>query len=52
MSHMTHDDHLAQPGQGHDRAAIPMGIFLWIAVVVALAYGVSQTLVKVVALFS
>lgn len=35
----------------HDRAAVPMAILLWIAVLIALAYGVSQTLTKVVALF-
>jgi hypothetical protein len=35
-----------------DRAAIPMAIFLWVLVAVALAYGVIQTLSKVVKLFS
>lgn len=34
-----------------DRAAFPMGILLWILVACALAYGVVQTLTKVVALF-
>lgn len=37
---------------GHGRAAVPMALLLWVAVVVALAYGVTQTLTKVVALFS
>ena len=34
-----------------DRAAFPMAILLWILVLCALAYGVVQTLTKVVALF-
>lgn len=34
-----------------DTAAVPMALFLWVAVVLALAYGVVQTLTKVVALF-
>jgi len=35
-----------------DRAAIPMAIVLWVLVTCALAYGVIQTLAKVVKLFS
>ena len=35
-----------------DRAAVPMAIVLWVAVVAALAYGVVSTASKVVALFS
>lgn len=35
-----------------DVAAKPIAIFLWVVVVVALTYGVVQTLNKVVALFS
>jgi hypothetical protein len=44
----THTD---RPAASHDRAAVPMAVLLWVMVVVALAYGVSQTLTKVVALF-
>ena len=44
----THTD---RPATTHDRAAVPMAILLWVMVVVALAYGVSQTVTKVVALF-
>jgi hypothetical protein len=40
-----------RPGKTHDRAAVPMAILLWLMVVVALAYGVVQTLTQVVALF-
>lgn len=35
----------------HDRAAVPMAVLLWVAVVLALAYGVASTMTKVVALF-
>lgn len=35
-----------------DRAAIPMALALWVLVISALAYGVVQTLLKVVKLFS
>lgn len=35
-----------------DLAAMPLALFLWVVVVAALAYGVVQTLTKVVALFS
>lgn len=35
-----------------DKAAIPMALILWVLVTIALAYGVIQTLTKVVALFS
>lgn len=41
----------AVPG-ARDLAAMPLAIFLWVAVLAALAYGVVQTLTKVVALFS
>lgn len=34
-----------------DTAAVPMALFLWVVVVLALGYGVVQTLTKVVALF-
>ena len=40
-----------RPVTTHDRSAVPMAIVLWVLVVVALAYGVSQTVTKVVALF-
>lgn len=39
-----------RPVTTHDRAAVPMAILLWLIVVAALAYGVVQTLTKVVAL--
>ena len=35
-----------------DKAAIPMALVLWVLVTIALAYGVIQTLSKVVELFS
>ena len=35
-----------------DLAAMPLALFLWAVVLAALAYGVVQTLTKVVALFS
>lgn len=35
-----------------DIAAMPLALFLWVVVLAALAYGVVQTLTKVVALFS
>lgn len=35
----------------HDRSAVPLAVLLWIAVVVALVYGVASTASKVVALF-
>ena len=40
-----------RPVTTQDRAAVPMAVLLWALVVVALAYGVSQTLSTVVALF-
>lgn len=36
----------------HDRHAVPVAAVLWVLVLGALAYGVVQTLAKVVALFS
>lgn len=36
----------------HDRHAVPVAALLWVLVLAALAYGVVQTLAKVVALFS
>ena len=36
----------------HDRHAVPVAAGLWVLVLVALTYGVVQTLTKVVALFS
>jgi hypothetical protein len=35
----------------HDASAVPLALFLWAVVVVALAYGVMSTLSKVVELF-
>lgn len=34
-----------------DRVAVPLALALWVLVVLALAFGVSQTAAKVVALF-
>lgn len=34
-----------------DVAAVPLAIFLWVVVLLGLAYGVTQTLTKAVALF-
>lgn len=34
-----------------DVAAVPLAIFLWVIVVLGLAYGVTQTMMKAVALF-
>ena len=34
-----------------DRVAVPLALALWLLVILALGYGVSQTVVKVVALF-
>jgi len=48
---MTDTGATAKPHTASDRAAFPMAILLWILVTCALAYGVVQTLSKVVALF-
>lgn len=34
-----------------DQTAVPLAIVLWVLVLLALAYGITQTLAKVVALF-
>jgi len=48
---MTDTRATARTHTASDRAAFPMAILLWILVACALAYGVVQTLSKVVALF-
>ena len=48
---MTDSGASARTHMASDRAALPMAILLWILVLCALAYGVVQTLTKVVALF-
>lgn len=42
----------AEERDRHDAHAKPLALVLWVLVLAALAYGVSQTLAKVVALFS
>ena len=48
---MTDSKGVVKTHMASDRAALPMAILLWILVGCALAYGVVQTLTKVVALF-
>lgn len=51
---MSHDTRFAteEERDRHDRLAKPMALLLAVLVLAALAYGVTQTLTKVVALFS
>jgi len=50
MSDMTM--HNGAAGAGHAKGAAALAIFLWVVVVLALAYGLYNTLIKVVDLFT
>jgi hypothetical protein len=52
MSDMTLQSHDGAEGAGDARGAAALAMFLWVAVTVALVYGLYNTVVKVVDLFS
>jgi len=52
MSDMTMQAHNGAEGAGDAKGAAMIAMFLWVVVVLALAYGLYNTVIKVVDLFT
>jgi hypothetical protein len=52
MSDMTMHTHEGAGGAGETKGAATLAMFLWAVVVLALAYGLYNTIIKVVDLFT